>query len=956
MRTRSNTLLCPLVACLLAARLAAQEPEEPKGDNARLRPSILGRDDAAFARALFDRGFSDLAQEACDTILSLETSGELDFEEILEAKSLELDLQMETADRLPAPLERLGAVRDLIQKKEKLIGDNSRTEVAGRMREALPEDYLRLGQALVDALDQTKDPAEGATLRAEGDATFTEAEDQMRQRITRFADQLDEGGPNTSYAERQHLLATWNLGRTLYFHGLLHPEGSPEQAERFEECVDVFSDLALDYPDVLSTYQGYIYQGLCHSALGEVEAATEDFDAAIALRETWPQDEASGVWQIQSSDAGDVISAAVYQKILALTKADRHDEVEEVAQDFYTTIPDAYLTSQGLAVVAAHADSRLKAGDQGRAGELAQLLIEEDPQGIGASLGRGLLAKMAVSGASPQDPQGLVSVAETLRAQGSIDLARAHCRKAIERARGNAGAVEAGAQACTLLGSTYLAQNRLYEASIAFDLAEDFFPGASTTPEALWRSIDCYRKLFFNEKRPFFDKRQQERITLLSTKYAAHPRSQQIILLRGSTLEDEGKFEEAAKLYHGIQPSSPVFQEAQARAARSLYLQARATKDEAAAKKLQTDAERELRKSLDDLAQAIQNTLDVQVQTQLQRTRFGVIETLGRLLLEVGRPAEVPPLLEGLEADTTEGRAEVVWTMRIQALQAQGKVAEAEALFESLLRTNPNSPAIAATAGVLARGLDQRATDLAGTDEAGARELWVKAVHYYDVSIRPQLEGQIVDEEIRTVADRLYSIGFELNDVPETAQTFVDWSDEPKAPAVWERAAAIYEALLARAPSYRTEIQLGRCLGLLGRWEEAAAVYARLFDAESILEPGGRGFNQQVIQAKPELLNAYLEWGVAEHRLALVDGSEDRKKRAEAIFPRVIGAATGQSRLWWAAKYHQAQAMYDRGEYIPSDSVVRDLNRGTDENFDKGEFGYQPRFAALEADLAKKPK
>jgi tetratricopeptide (TPR) repeat protein len=950
MRTSSNTLLCPLVACLAAAPLAAQE-EAPS-----LRPSILGRDDAAFARALFDRGFSDLAQVACDTILSLETSGELDFEEVLEAKSLELDLQMDEADRLPTPLERLTGIRDLIQKKQKLIGDNSRTEVAGRMRETLPEDFLRLGQALVDALDETKDPAEGATLRAEGDTTFAEAEDQMRERIERFEAQKDEGGPNAGYAERQHLLATWNLGRTLYFHGLLHPEKSPEQAERFEECVDVFSDLSLDYPDVLSTYQGYIYQGLCHAALDEIDTAIDDFDAAIALRETWALDEATGVWQIGSSDAGDVISAAVYQKILALAKAGRHEEVEQVAEDFYTTIPDPYFTSQGLAVVAAHADSRLKAGDQGGAGELAQLLIEKDPQGIGGSLGRGLLAKMAVSGASPQDPQGLVSVAETLRVQGSIDLARAHCRKAIERARNDPGAADAGSQACTLLGAMYRAEDRLYEASIAFDLAEEYFPGATATPEAVWFAINCYRSLFFREKRPFFDKRQQERITLLSTKYAAHPRAQQIILLRGSTLEEEGKFEEAAKLYQGIQPSAPVFQEAQARAARAIYLQARATKDEAAAKTLLAEAERLLRKALDDLTKAILDTLDIQVQKSLQQTRSIVVQTLGTLLLETGRPADVLPLLEGQDVGASDESAQTVWSMRIQALQAQGKVDEAEALFESLLRTNPNSPAIAATAGVLARGLDQSATDLAATDKAGARETWIKAVHYYDVSIQPRLERQIVDDEIRTVADRLYSIGFELNDVPETAQTFVDWSGEPTAPAVWERAVAIYEAVLARAPSYRTEIQLGRSLGLLGRWADAAAVYARLFDAEAILEPGGRGFNQQVIQAKPELLNAYLEWGVAEHRLALVDKSDDRLKRAEAIFPRVIDAATKQSRLWWSAKYHQAKAMYDRGEYAQSDIVLRDLKRGADENFDKGEFGYQPRFAALEADLAKKPK
>jgi tetratricopeptide (TPR) repeat protein len=934
---------------ILGAPSAAQEGEP------RLRPTILGRDDAAFARALFQRGYSDLARDACDTILSLESSGKLGFEEVLEAKSLSLDLRMEEADRLSAALDRLNAIRDLIQQKNELISSNSRTQVAGRMRETLPEDYLQLGQALLGTLDEVKDPAEGAQLRAEGDATFSQAEDQMRQRIDRFADQKDGGGSNAAYAERQHLLATWNLGRTLYFHGLLYPAGSPEQKQRFEDCVDVFSDLALDYPDVLSTYQGYIYQGLCHAALDELETALEDYDAAIALRETWGKD-AAGVWQIQSSDAADVISAAVYQKILALSKAGRLEEVNQVAQDFYATIPDAYETSQGFAVVAAHADALLKAGDQGKAGELAQLLIERDAQGPGLSLGRGLLAKMAVSGSSPQDPQGLLSVAETLRAQGNVELARENCRKAIQRARGQPGSADAGAQACTLLGTTYQAQERFYEASLAYDLAQEYFSGSGGTPEAVWRAINCYRLLHDREKRPIFEKRKQDRITVLSTQYASHPRAQQIILLRGQSLEDEQKWDEAAKLYTAIEPSSTAFQEAQARAARAVYRQARdKAKDKDEATRLLAEAERLLRKSLSDLDRAIQATLDTKVQTDLQNSRFVVIQTLSTLLLESRRAGEVLPLLEGQESNVGEERAQVVWSLRIQALQAQGKSDEAEALFEAILRQNPDSPAVAATARTLATGLDSAALEVAQTDKARANQLWTKAVHYYEVSIRPQLQGLRFDsDEVKEIADRLYSIGFELNGVPEAAQTYVDWDETPRMPDIWARAAEIYASLISRAPSYRLEIQDGRCLGLLGRWQETAAAYARLFDRETILEPGGKTFNQQAIAAKPELLPAYLEWGVAEHRLGLTDKSQDRLKRAEAIFARVVEAATKQSRLWWQARYHQARAMYDRGEYETADIVVRNVRSGTDENYDKGEFGYQARFSALAAEIKKK--
>ncbi len=953
MRTMSTRMTRPLVAGLVLAVLPFAQESAP-----RIRLSLLGRDDAAFARALYDKGLFDLAQDACDTILSQETSGKLEFDEILETKALVLDLELEGVRREPDLIQRKTAIQAVLEKKNQLIAENSRTQVAENVRGSLPEIYMLLGETLVAALEGERDPSAGVKLREEGDVTFAQAEDSVRQRIRRFEVQKDEGGPLASYAERQHLLATWNLGRTLYFHGLLYPKGDPERAKYFEECVDVFSELSLDYPDVLPAYQGYIFQGLCHGDLGEIDTAIEDFDAAIALRETWGLDEASGLWSVPQ-DAADVISAAFYQEVLLLSGADRHGEAEAAAEDFYTSIPDPYLTSQGFAVVAAHADSRLKAGDLAKAGELAQLLIEKNPQGPGGSRGRELLARMVGSGSGPQlGPERLVRVAETLRAQGEIVRARALCRIALRQAQDIPEFAEAGAQACALLGAIYANENRLYEASIAFDLASELFPGQPTTPEALWRAIDCYNVLFAREKRPFFEKRMQERVRILSTKYSSHPRATWAILIQGSQFENEGDFLKAAQLYLDVSPSSSVYQEAESRAARCYYRQARAAKDKAESERLRGETERLLRKTLVDVDQAIERTLDSQVQAQLATTRFGALQTLGTLLLETDRPAEATTLLAGLEVGGDDEKAQAVWGMRIRALQAQGKVEEAEALFESLIRSNPNSPAIAATAGVLARGIDQRATDLAAKDRRGARELWAKAAYYYDLSIQPQLEGRIVDpDEIQTIGARLYSIGFELNDVPETVQTFVDWSEKPKSPQIFERAAAIHERLLDQAPSYRSEIQLGRCLGLLGRWAEAASVYARLFDTEALVEPGGKGFNQQLLRVKHELLNAYLEWGVAEHMLALSDGSQDRLKRAEAIFEKLAapGNLEKKSRLWWGTKFYQARAMYDRGEYANADFVLRDIKR-EHPNFDQGEFGYQPRLAALEADLAKKPK
>jgi hypothetical protein len=152
-------------------------------------------------------------------------------------------------------------------------------------------------------------------------------------------------------------------------------------------------------------------------------------------------------------------------------------------------------------------------------------------------------------------------------------------------------------------------------------------------------------------------------------------------------------------------------------------------------------------------------------------------------------------------------------------------------------------------------------------------------------------------------------------------------------------------------------IDLGRTYGFLQRWADAARVYARLFDQESLVSPGSTKFNSNTtVKAKPELLYAYLEWGVVEHELAKVDKQAERFSRASGIFDRLADKdnATPDSRLWWQNSYQRVRAMMDRGEYQSAATVLRDIKRNTSADYDQGKFGYQKRFADLETALSKK--
>ncbi len=949
--------------CSLVASLHVLAPPTPQENEIRPMASILGRDDAAFARALYDDGLFDLAEGACATILAGEDAGQADFYQVLDAKALMLELRIERLREEEDLIRRKDEIQAILAEKNQLIDDNSRTDVAEALRNTLPDTYMLLGATLAAALRDEKDLSVGAKLREEGDASFKKAEDEGRQRIKRMAEQKDAGGPRASYAERQHMIATYNLAKIQYFHGLLFPEGDPDRAKYFEAAIDQFSDFSLDYPETLLTYEGYIFQGLCHGLLGDVEAALEDFDAAIELRETWEQDETTGKWPT-SEDAANVISVAVLQKVKLLTEQGRHDEADETARDFYETIPDALLASRGLETLSVHAESRLATGDVESARELAQKLVDSDPQGGYGARGRELLGQLLGAGGARATPDQMINIAQTLRDRGDLEGTLDLCRKVLTATRDKAEFASAGAQACVLMGGLYASQNQIYEASLAYDLAPEFYPRGELTPEALWRAVESYRRLYRDEKRPFFDKRMQERVRTLVNDYSSHPRAAWATTIEGRQLEDAHEFLKAAKLYLAIPPGSTVYEDAEFRAGICYYEEARAAKkkgDASEADKHFKEAERLLRKTQVDIDAASEKTLDSAVQAQLAATGFGAQVILARLLLETGRAPEVGPLLQDIEQryPGDGDKVEEVWSLRIEALGAEGKLEDAVALFESMLQTSTNSSGTAKAAGMLARKLDGTALGLQEKDpkSAQARGLLAKAVHYYDLSIQPQLKGQIVRaSDVQTVADRLYSLGLILNDVPEGVETFVDWSDKPKAPQIWERAAAVYERLLAQAPSYRSMIHLGRCYGFLGRWADAASVYARLFDTESILEPGGSRFNQQVLGAKPELKPAYLEWGVAEHMLAQSEQSQDRFTRAREIFQKMVlpGNTASSERIWWPSKYWQARSFYDLGEYENADVVIRDVKRGTADDFDKGEFGYRERFAALEAELAKK--
>ncbi|NOT31060.1 MAG: hypothetical protein HOP15_11485 [Planctomycetes bacterium] len=935
------------LALLALASLASSAGAQGKG--------VLGHENAEFARRLFEQGYVDLAQGLCLVIEANNASPS----ELLEVKALGFELRVKQALGEKDLVKRKGALRSVLDEEILFIKENARTRVADAVRANLPSVYLELSTALTAAVSKEQDPVRRAELTQESQELFEGGEQNLEKRVEDFAKRLADAGGDTDYNRRQHEVALFNLAKMNYQHSLLFAQGAPEQKELLEKALEGFQDFGFDYSESPHNYRGMIYQGLCHEALGMTEDALTDYRDALALREEYVLDE-KGVYQV-GPEEGDIISGATHNLMKLLTRLGRARQAVAAAVDYLQHTPDPLLANSGPEILKAKAEAEIVVGDIASASATAQTLIDLDPLGWAGSKGRELLARLPVDRMAPDK---ILKIAETSAGRGDYKRAVDLCRQAREAGRGARDEHDTGAASFLLTGFVYQRQARTQEASLAFDCAAELYPRGKSAPEALYAAVNAYRELSKRERQRFYSKRAEERMDTLAKKYPEHPRAASAGIFRGLQSEDEGDFERARDYYSKIPKDSGSYVEAQFRLATATNLQAKslaAQGKRAEAQPLFDAAEKQYGSAMELIAAAQESTLDTAVQKRLATFLVQCRTGLASLYLDTEKPGKVQELLAGLEQKVDDPEVVAnIWDLRITALQAQGKLDEAVALFESIILASPGTTGVSSAAGVLARALDLSAQDLFTKDSQSkkAGELWRKAGHYYSLSVKGALAGtaSLRPTEVASIAQRLYVIGLFFNGVPEFQSTFVDWQGTVAAPDLWEEAAAIYERLDAQAPSYRVSVERARTLAILGRISEAETIYARLFDQNSLFVSGDttRRFDRAVIEARPELVPAFLEWGVATHMVGIQTKDEGRLDRAKDIYERMILNYDDSSRPWWQAKYFQFRLLSDRGLYDQADLGIQSLKRNTDPEYDQGRFGFKDKFKALEAELSKK--
>lgn len=931
--------------------------------------SVLNKkDDIEFAKALVEKGYPDLAERLLAVI---EKQGGSGAEAKATGELIRLDVAQDAALKLDDLVKRIEALDKVLSDKIKFADANKGTASAEDCRNRLPDLYGALIESINSAIRKEKDDKALDKLREKGEKLCTQAEEAAKAREAE-AKANWEKDPENEDAKFAYEAASYNACRTLYLHTQLYTLGSGKRNETIETALKAYDEFELNVSDSIFNIYASIDTGNCLKDLGKPKEALDSLDRAIAARQSFgDKDKKTGRWPIGSRDITDIVAYGMFQKMLVLKDMKQQSEMIAVAEDYDATTPDSWETTSALNIYRELAEAKLAAGDTKACLDIAAKMQENDPNGVMGATGRDL--KDRAGGGSFKDK---LTTAETRIMANDYDRAFSLCREVISDTAGTPDAQEGGCMALLTIGFGYQKRGWFEEAALAYQTALDRFPKATGAAEALVRAIDCYSAAQRAGRRKYYKDQIDDDTNRLIRDYPKDPRAGDIQMLKAKGLETESDFQGAIDIYLTVQPASTQYTKARLLIGMDYFQMAAKAAAEKDAKPeavnaLYAKTEAALKEAASLITAARGKTIDGTILKALDEQEYVATLSLTKLYMieAYGKSASATPMIDTLESkwgkDPVKGPQ--IQDLRGRLFLSAGKYEEAEKWVSDLW--SRDKKAAAGPAGQLARALDQMGLDKfkAKADSLEGEDLWKRAAKYYYMSIKPQVEGSVTQDadEMAKVGGRFYVYGLHFNGVPDDRVTFIDWTPGSRRVSdYWTKAAEVYEATLQIAPDIKVTINLGRTYGFLAslgdlpKWVEAARVYGKLFEQEQLVNPKNRQrLDAQMVKAKPELVFAYVEWGVCERMAFAVDNDKSRINRAlQTIFQPLQQTLKPDSspQAYWATRYHQVKALMDVGEYPSAKQVVEDIQRQVSPTFDDGKFGYKALFETAYEDLKKK--
>jgi tetratricopeptide (TPR) repeat protein len=958
---------------ILSAALVVSLPAFAMAQDA----SVLNKkDDADFAKALVAKGYPDLAERLLAVI---EKNGGGDATKGI-AELIRLDIAQDVASKIDDPVKRKDALLKVLADKQKFIDGNRGSPGARDCANGLPDLYGMIGETIAAAIRKEKDEKVLDQLREQGSNVFQKAEEAAKARMADAKAPYAEA-PDNLELENVYAGAYYNYCRTLYLHTLLYTPGSGKRKELAEIALKEYGEFELTFTETIFNIYASIDTGLILKDLNQDKDALDALDMAIRVRENFgekvkeaaaakPGGKPRMVWPI-SPDVADIVAYGILQKMLVLKEMKKTDDMIAVAEDYDATMPAPWEPQSCINIYRELAEAKLAAGDTKACIDIADQMLQVDPNGFGGLVGREL--KDRAGGGTFKDK---LTTAQSRLAANDYDRAFAICREVISDTAGTPDAQEGGCLALLTIGYGYQKRGWIEEAALSYQTAVDRFPKASAASEALGLAIDCFASAQRAGRRKYYKDQIEEDMNRLIRDYPKDPRAADIQLQKAKILEGEGDFAGANTIYETVPPTSNAYTKARLMIGMNHFQIGAKAAGEKDAKK--EDVNAHYAKADAGLAQAITaidaargKTIDAKILSALDEQEYIASLSLAKLYMidSYGKIASATPMIDKLEGKWGKDAAKgpQIQDLRGRLFLSQGKLEEAEKWVSDLWSRDKKGAA--GPAGQLARALDQMGADKfkAKADSLEGEDLWKRAAKFYYMSIKPQVDGLVTQDadEMALVGGRFYVYGLHFNGVPEDRRTFIDWTPGARRSSDhWTKAAEIYESTLQVAPDIKVTISLGRtyaflaALGDAPKWVEGARVYGKLFEQEPLVNSKNRQrLDAQMMKAKPELIFAYVEWGVCERMAFAVDSDKARLARClGTIFQPLQNTLKPDTspQAYWATRYHLVRALMDAGEYPNAKLSIEDIQRQVSPTFDDNKFGYKTLFEAAYEELKNK--
>lgn len=930
-----RALLGLALGLLLGAPVRAQERE----------PSSL-----RFARALSDRGWTDLAGAVLDGLAAdrstpRELQGELDL--------LRAELLGREAGTAPSARERRAkadAARTIFERLARTGG------VAGQ------EARLRAGEVLLQvgeaALRRLLDPASGAAeereeARAEAREAFASARAHFAALEAAWAEEVASAAQPEDDLVFRLSLAALDEGRARLGAARACDPGA-ERDRLLADAVARFEAVAADYADVNdTTFEAGLLVGHAERERGRLAEAAAAFGGAADLADSLLTTSWRG--QRTTDDAvGAALAQALWLRAQALCDQGAFAQALECAKAFAHRFPGAPRPGDALAqlVLVERARATAGAGDAKAALSLLEPLVARPANAAVARAARAAKREAAGQGGG----EGLAAedalrAAEALVERGRTQEGLARLRLLIaELERTGAPGEPSLALAWSLSARAYLAASRLDEAGACFELLARRWPADPRAPRALLEASACAGRLAALLPTDHDARRQRDALATLAARYPGAPERHAGALVQGDLALAAGDFAGAAARYAEVPDAAGELHDlALHRAALAWQREASAC----AARKDEAGATAAHARALAGF-QALVARGDADPASALRRLQVEAWLRLAELHLAPGardpeRALEATRRAEAASPGLAEARA-----LAVQAHLARGDLAGAEAALAGLVAVAPAGRRTAEAERDVAAALDA-ATRAGPPDPA----LLARAADHYArwLSVSQASGLPLSRLQAARAGDRLQRLALLLNGLPEGTFGFGELPEAAlPAAARFEPAARAYELAAGRSPSpdepadgatapWLVLVKLGHCLGFLGRFEACAAAIDRAVALEGLVDGHG-DLVPAVARTRTPLLHAWADAAQAARRAGDLG-------RAVAGFQRLVVVCPAGGALWWRAKYELLLALTRKGDYAAASVGLRSLGR-TYPGYDEGRFGYQARLEALAAEVATK--